>query len=258
MRSRNPDTCAVILDRGRNQIIEVRSTVLVNQISRDAERIAKSFDNLHSQDMGAISEQFALCYATLTSGMINASQDHDDLRIACGELLSNALNSMAASAYLVRGGFVLQPGAVVRSCVETLAVVLHLMQFQSEVRNYRSDKFNSTRAIASAKRVFPPFGRLYGLLSEQFTHIGQLHKQLTPIREYEASYEPLAMNMRFIATGVWMCYVTCELVYVGLIAEPRYWTRVVEVSQDQVAYHYSPSAAEVAWMDNFLGLADAP
>lgn len=258
MKARHPDTCAVIVDRVNNQIIDVRKTVLVNQITRDAERIAKSFDNLHSQDMESISEQFALCFATLTSGMLNAAQDHDELRIACGELLSNALNSMAAAAYLMRGGFVLQPGGVIRSCVETLAVVLHLMQFQSEVGTYRSDKFSSTRAIASAKRVFPPFGRLYGLLSEQFTHIGKLHKQLTPIREYEASYDPLAMNMRFVATGVWMCYVTCELVYLGLIAEPRYWTRVVQVSQDQVAYHYSPSVAEVTWMDKFLGLADTP
>jgi hypothetical protein len=208
MESRHPDTCAVIVDRAHNQIIDVRRTVLVNQISRDAERIAKSFDKLHSRDMEGISEQFSLCYATLTSGLLNAAQDDDELRVACGELLSNALNSMAAASYLVRGGFVLQPGGVVRSCVETLAVVLHLMQFQSEVGSYRSDKFNSTRTIASAKRVFPPFGRLYGLLSEQFAHTGKLHKQLTPIREYEASYEPLAINMRFIATGVWMCYVT--------------------------------------------------
>jgi hypothetical protein len=258
MGSRHPDTCAVIVDRAHNQIIEVRRTVLVNQITRDAERIAKSFDSVHRQDMEGISEQSALCYAILMSGMFRATEDNDELRIACGELLSNALNSMAAAAYLVRGGFVLQPGTIVRSCVETLAVVLHLMQFQSEVGNYRSDKFNSTRAVASAKRVFPPFGKLYGLLSEQFTHIGKLHKQMTPIREYKASYEPLVMNMQFIATGVWMCYVTCELVYLGLVSEPRYWTRVAQVSRDQVAYHYSPSEAEVAWMDKFLGLAGAP
>lgn len=258
MESRHPDTCAVIVDQVNRQVLDVRKTVLVNQITRDAETIARSFDKLHSQDLLNISEQFALCFALLTSGVLKASQEEDDLRIACGELLSNALNSMAAATYLVRGGFVLQPGGVIRSCIESLAVVLHLVQFQSDLEAYRKHRFNSTRAIASAKRVFPPFGKLYGLLSEQFIHIGRLHKQFTPLREYEASYEPLDLNMHFIATGVWMCYVTCELVYLGLISEPRYWTQAAQASPDQVAYHYSPSAEETAWMEKFMGIEGAP
>ncbi len=57
--------------------------------------------------MRAISEQFAHCFGLLTSGMIKASQEEDDLRVACAELLSNALNSIAAVVYLLRGGFVL-------------------------------------------------------------------------------------------------------------------------------------------------------
>jgi hypothetical protein len=258
MDSRHPDTCAVIIDQEKRQIIEIRKSVPINQISRDAEKIAKSFDALHGNDLMPISEQFALSYALLTSGMLKASQDEDDLRIACGELLSNSLTSLAAATYLVRGGFVLQPGSIIRSSFESLAVVLHLIQYQSDLAAHRSHAFDSTRAIASAKREFPPFGKMYGLLSKEFTHIGKLHKQLTPIREYAESNEALTANLQFISTGVWMCYVTSELAFLDVVANPRYWTQLPADVPDQVPYSYCPSARETAWMEQFLGLASAP
>jgi hypothetical protein len=258
MEPKNPDTCAVILDHEGRRIIEVRKNVLLNQITRDAERIAKSFDALHLDDLTRISEQFALAYALLTSGMLRAGKEEDDLRIACGELISNALNSLAAATYLVRGGFVLQPGAIIRSCFESLAVVLHLLQYQTDLEAYRKHEFDSTRAIASAKRVFPPFGKMYGFLSREFTHIGKLHKQLTPIREYTEPYEPLDTNMQFIRTGVWMCYITCELAFLDVVAIPRYWEQLPPDASDQIAYRYCPSAQEKDWMERFLGTADTP
>ena len=239
-------------------MLEIRNTVLINQITRDAERIAKSFDDLHGSRVKDISKQFAHCFGLLTSGMIQATQEEDELRIACGELLSNALNSIAASTYLVRGGFVLQPGPVIRSCIEALAVVLHLIQFQEDLKKYREHKFDSTRTIASAKRVFPPFGKMYGLLSREFTHIGQLHKQLTSIREYTQGYEPLEMNLQFIASAVWMSYVCCELTFLDVVAAPRYWTEIPAPSPEQAAYSYDPSPMELAWMETFLGTASAP
>jgi hypothetical protein len=257
MTSRHPDTCAVVFDPANRRLLEIRNTLLINQITRDAERIATSFDALHSESMRAISKQFAHCFGLLTSGMIKASKEEDDLRVACGELLSNALNSIAAAAYLLRGGFVLQPGPVIRSAIESLAVVLHLIQFQEDLKAHREHAFESTRAIASAKKVFPPFGRMYGLLSNEFTHVGKLHKQFTPIREYEKGYEPLDLNMQFITSAVWMCYVTCELTFLDTVAIPRYWEQVPAPSVDQVAYAYNPSAGEKAWMETFLGIAGA-
>lgn len=258
MISRHPDTCAVVFDPVNRRLLEIRNTVLINQITRDAESIAASFDALHQENLRVISKQFAHCFGLLTSGMIKATQEKDDLRTACGELLSNSLNSVAAATYLARGGFVLQPGPVIRSSIESLAVALHLMQFQDDLKAHRNHTFESTRAIASAKRVFPPFGKMYGLLSNEFTHIGKLHKQFTPIRQYEKGYEPLDLNLQFITSAVWMCYVACELVFLEAVATPRYWEEVPAPSAEQVAYAYNPSAEEKAWMEAFLGIAGAP
>ncbi|MHC8351117.1 hypothetical protein ACYZT7_17790 [Pseudomonas sp. RT4P38] len=134
-----------------------------------------------------------------------------------------------------------------------MAVALHLMQFQTDLQKHREHKFDSTRAIASAKRVFPPFGQFYGLLSKEFTHVGQLYKQFTPICEYTSSYEPLGLNLQFITAGVWMCYVTCELVFLDVVAQPRYWNEVPTEAQDETPYCYDPSADEKSWMADFFG-----
>lgn len=258
MDSQHPDTCAIVIDKKNYRILEIRKSILVNQITRDAERIAKSFDELHGDDLEKISKQFAHCFGILTTGMLKATEDEDDLRIACGELLSNSLNAIAGATYLLRGGFVLQPGTVMRSCFESLAVVLHLMQFQKDLEAHRAHKFESTRAITSAKRIFPPFGKIYGFLSKEFTHIGKLHKQLTPIREYTSSDEPLGLNMHFITTGVWMCFVACELVFLDVVAQPRYWVELPIEQDNPVAYSYEPSSEEQAWMESFLGIGSAP
>lgn len=253
MEHQSSDTCAVVVDEANKKIFEISKKSLLNQISRDADRIAKSFDDLLADDLEEISKQFAYCMAVLTSGVIRATQDGDDRRIACAELLSNALNSIAASTFLLRGGFVLQPGPVMRSSFESLAVVLHLMQFEDDFQSYRDHTFDSTRAVTSAKRVFPPFGKIYGFLSKEFTHIGRLHKQLTPVREYTRSYEPLELNLQFIRTGVWMSYVTCELVFLDLVGQPRYWQPAPTEVENTTAYRYDPSAEELAWMESFFG-----
>ena len=253
MNSRHPDTCALIVDDASKKVIEIRKTVLSNQLTRDAERIAKSFDRLRWGDVEIISEQLAMCLAVVTSGLLRASREGDDLRMACAELLTNALNSLAGATHLLRGGFILQPGVVVRSSYESLAVVLHLMQRQADLKRYMNHDFDSTRAIASAKSVFPPFGKMYGMLSQEFTHVGRLHKQITPIREYSPSFEPLALNMLLIRAGVWMCYVTSELAFLEGIATPRYWTQVSSNKPHQDAYLYSPSPEETAWIAEVLG-----
>lgn len=257
MSSQHPDTCAVVFDPGNKRIIEVRKTVLVNQVTRDAESIGQSFDAIHKDELMELSEQFAFCFALLTSGMIKANQEDDSLRIACAELLANTLNSLAAATHLLRGGFILQPGIVIRSCIESLAVVLHLMQHQSDVDAFKAHKFDSTRAISSAKRVFPPFGQLYGAFSKEFVHVGQLHKQLTHIRKYTERNEPLLINLKFIAMGIWMSYVTCELTFLDVVAMPRYWSEMSTDMPNQTAFCYNPSPDEKAWMERFLDIGGA-
>lgn len=51
-----------------------------------------------------------------------------------------------------------------------------------------------------------------------------------------------------------MCYVSCELVFLDGVAEPRYWRELPEQIESKTAYSYEPSDEERAWMADFLGL----
>lgn len=254
MNSDNSDVCAIVFDPINKKIIEIKNTVLINQITRDATKIGLSFDKIHGADLLKISEQFAKCSALLSTGLIQAGRDEDELRTACGELLSNALNTICSATLLLRGGFVLQPGIVLRSSFESLAVILHLVQNQDDLPSYRADKFKSSSAIRSAKTVFPPFGHMYGFYSDEFSHIGKLHKQITPIREYSESNEQIRLNLHFISSAVWMTYVTCELLFLDLINKPRYWARIEPSSGNHEMYKYSPSETEISWAREFTDL----
>ncbi|MFA8631439.1 hypothetical protein QT937_022105 [Xanthomonas campestris pv. campestris] len=251
MNSGKTDVCAIVVDPANGRVTEVKNTVLLNQITRDATRIGLSFDKIHEDALLKISEQFAKCSALLMTGLIQAGREEDELRTACGELLFNALNTICAATLLLRGGFVLQPGIILRSSFESLAVILHLVQNQNDLPSYKADNFKSSSAIKSAKVVFPPFGHMYGFYSDEFSHIGKLHKQLTPIREYSESNEQLKLNLHFISSAVWMAYVTCELLFLDIINRPRYWSRVETNLENREAYQYSPSEKEISWARDF-------
>lgn len=117
MWEKHPDTCAVVVDPFNEKVYEFRRSMLINQISRDADKIAKSFDALHSADLEKMSALFAHCSAILTSGLFRADREEDKLRKACAELLSNALNSMVGAATCFGGALFC---SLARSCAQPL------------------------------------------------------------------------------------------------------------------------------------------
>jgi len=95
MWEKHPDTCVVVLDSLNERILEFRKSMLINQISRDADKIAKSFDALHSDVLEKLSVQFSHCSAIIATGLIKIEQEEDDLRMACAEL--HGCRSLSAS-----------------------------------------------------------------------------------------------------------------------------------------------------------------
>jgi len=75
MKEKHPDTCAMVYDPVNQRVLEFRKTMLINQISRDAEKISKSFDALHGAELEKMSGLFAHCSAIVASGLIKADFD---------------------------------------------------------------------------------------------------------------------------------------------------------------------------------------
>ena len=111
---------------------------------------------------------------------------------------------------------------------------------QNGLNKLKGGTLSSTRTIASAKKVFPPFGRFYGLLSDSFTHIGHVHSSLSSgneIKEYEAGEEALDFNLNALRFSIWSINVTAELAFFESLSKHRYFRRVSER-----AFVFSPPA----------------
>lgn len=64
--------------------------------------------------------------------------------------------------------------------------MLHLGTRPSDLKRFLQGDFDSSKAISSAKKVLPPFGGMYGMLSNEFVHLGKLYSEPQLYRPYEA------------------------------------------------------------------------
>lgn len=242
---------AMRLDHHDKQLVIFTDDMLLNQLRRDGPRIEASFDKLCEQDLRQLSQLLSTTLGLLFSGLRVALRHDQELKAACGQLLLNAANSFGAATALLRMGYVLQPGIVIRSMLEAVATTLHLLQRPGDLAAYESHQLRSPKTLAAAKRALPPFGQLYGYFSDNFTHIGRLHKSVTPVAEFNERHPALDVNLSFLRIIAWLLYVTTELLFNELLDAPRYWHPVVG------GYAYDPSAAERVWMASFLGFSDS-
>lgn len=244
-------TASAFMPEGEQQIVIFPDDMLINQLRRDGPRIEESFDRLCADDLAELSALLSKTNGLIYSGLSVAAQRQDELRSACAELLLNGANSFAAATAVLRMGYVLQPGIIIRSLLEVVSTTLHLMQHPKDLAAYKDHSLQSQKTIAAAKRALPPFGLLYGHFSDNFAHIGQLHKSITLIREYSEHDDALNVNLSSLRIAAWLLYVSAELAFNDLVAVPRYWYPVEQ------GYNYDPSEEEKEWMKSFFQMKSA-
>jgi hypothetical protein len=237
---------SILVDPAKRRVFVFTDDILLNQLRRDGPKIEESFDQLCSDDLGELSTLHSKASALIYSGLRFASLDDDGVRLACAHLLLNASNSFASAVALLRMGYVLQPGIILRSFLEAISTSLHLLQRPADLAAYESHKLQSPKTIATAKNVLPPFGSMYGHFSENFAHIGRLHKSITRLGVYSERDDALTVNLSALRMACWLLYVTAELAFNALVEQPRYWYPTNQ------GYRYDPSEDEKAWMTTFF------
>jgi hypothetical protein len=237
----------ISVDPEEQQIMYVTNDILINQLRRDAPKIAESFDRLHDADLREMSNLLGSATFLLTGGFKEVCQKNDELRITCAQLLFNAINSFIGATSLLRDGFYLQTSIMVRSILETLATVMHLLMTSADLERFKRNELELKTVIPSAKTIIPPFGHMYGMFSENFVHISTLHGKLHPIGPYEETSEPLSANLTFLRFSIWLTYVVAELLFVDMIEGGKYWERI-----EPGKVEWRPSKETVEWQDKFL------
>lgn len=237
---------SITLDRKNNRAIFVTKDVLVNQLYRDGPAIAASFDKLAKEDIRQISSVMAdalgLVFRHIRLG-------EEDYKATCAALLSSALSTFIASIEVARHGHRRPYGSIARGIVEVLSTVIHIATEEGALERFHEDKLQSTKSISVAKRAFPPFGPLYGMLSNHFVHINKSHGMFEPTVKFTKHEEPFQFIISTMKAHIWLIYVVAELAFHESLKERRYWK---PVSANELSY--DPSDEEKAWQAEFLGV----
>lgn len=240
----------VFLDHEDQQILVFTADMLLNQLRRDSPKIEETFDNLCEADLLDLSNLMSKTSGLLGMGIKVASRHDQKLEKSCALLLLNASSSLVGAIALLRMGYVLQPGILIRSILEAVSTVLHLVQHPGDFKAFEMGKLQSTKTITAAKRAIPMFGNLYGRFSEDFVHISHLHQTVNPVSPYTERHEALEANLTFTRISSWLLYVTAELLFNELEPEPRYW------KPEERGYVFNPSPEEREWMTTFFHAVD--
>ncbi len=239
----------------RDRELSARRDILRKTIMQDAPQISTLFDKFCEEELSSIDELFSAASLIVLAGFRTAVRDTSQIHQTLGSLLYNAGSGLIATVPLVRLGHTLSVGIVARNTLEMIATVLHLGLKPSDLERFLKGDLKSSKTISSAKKALPPFGGMYGLLSNEFVHLGRLYTEPQPYRPYESRKdEGLDTALSILKTTVWLYYVTAELTFHRVVEKPRYWSRTSPASDGQAMFAYDPSPTEREWMEAFLGM----
>lgn len=200
--------------------------MLMNRVEREARTISQGFDLLCRDQIVELEEIYGSIGVLLVAGKKYTESSRDLLRSVLFKVLTNALKSFTAAFSLLRTGWRLQPYQCLRNCMEALSVTLHLFMHGEDLEKFEKDKLQSTATFKSAKELMPVFGKVYGILSEEFTHVGRPFRFVQNGGVYTREEDDLWQCLGALAAVLWLFYQTTELIFLGLTGTPRFWEEI--------------------------------
>ena len=223
------------------KMVFVTNDLLTNQLTRDGPKTAKSFDTMFETLLQELSSEYSRLTAEVVPIITRAARSGDRLEATCGELIGNALITSVAALELIRLGYRHQPGALLRNALEAIAMASHLRETPGDLGRALAGQLNSSN-IDAAKRILPGFGRIYGYITKQFSHISPIHFRTEPPSSY-SSEDDLALqtNLMGVRLLIFLNGVYAEAIFFESVPQPHYWKRI---TPDQIQYGFSPEAQE--------------
>lgn len=235
------------VDDDANRIIFTTKDIILNQLGRDGPRIRRSFDSVARPDIAACSALFGAAQGLITKHLHRL--DDQGYKATVSRLFISASHTYLASIEVARHGYRRQYGMLARSFVETIATIIALTIKPPALEEFHAGTLKSSKCVGWARTVLPPLGKYYGMLSDEFVHIGVAHSSFEPLKLYTPEDEALPFILGSLRGGVWMLYLAAELAYHDELLAPRYWKTAGE------GVTYAPSDAELEWMSGFLGIS---
>lgn len=239
------EVAAAKFDANLQKFVVIKRNVLTNQVYRDGAKIARSFDKLIKPDIVAASDLFSLSTTLLLNHLPRL--DDEGFKATAARLLFSAGNSYTAAIQAARVGYPKQFGMLSRAMIEALATTITLAIKDDALQLFHENKLSSTKCVGWAKTVFEPIGEYYGMLSNDFVHIGKSHSYLEPPTFYKPEDEVILFLKSMIRGNAWLFYLVCEFIFHDDVNELFFWKITGENS---VAY--APNDEVRAWIDAFI------
>jgi hypothetical protein len=220
--------------------------MLMNRVEREARVTAKSFDAIASVAVTHLEQMYSRS-AILLHSIQQAPMDDPYKTYAA--VLTNALKSMTAAFALLRTGWRLQPYSCLRNGIESISVVAHLVLQPNDLQKFKDGKIDVPKTLRAAKIAIPPIGKLYGMLTEEFVHVGKpfWHSQKGNI--YSESEWQMWQCLAAISFFAFTVLIVSELALCQFVSERHCWT----VQEDgNLRQMWSPEIKQ--WREEFVTL----
>ena len=106
---------------------------------------------------------------------VTKSPDEDPKHAAYG-LMTRGANSLMAGFELALNGYFWEPPVILRTALEEFSSAWDIVHNPKRFLLWKADKkFSSTDSVSNCKEINPVIGKLYGMLSNLYTHIGPIN-----------------------------------------------------------------------------------
>ena len=223
--------------------------LLINQLQRLCPSVCNSFDIKFFEEFKHLSSDIDKILPIQFVGHKMANRENDELLIVCGDLLRNSTNTVIAATQTLRCGFRLQSGILLRTSIEICATVVHLLTQPDKLNNFRANKLESTKSISVANKQIPLYGKVWGLLSQKFIHIGSFHTDYYPLDEYSEKEEiPAKVTLGMLGFATLILAITTELTFINVTKESKYW---VPIGNHKYKF-IPPDNSQMVWAEKLL------
>ena len=213
------------LHKEHREVVVVSQSMLMNRVGREARVVAQSFDAISGEAVAHLEVMYGRVAALLYVGLKSAKASGNELRHTCAIVLTNALKSLTGAFTLLRTGWRLQPYLCLRNGMEATSVVIHLLQRPDDLEKFKEGQLESPKTLKSAKAAIPPIGQMYGILSEEFVHVGKPFLHVQKGNVYTESEWEMWQCLASVSGFAFMLFLVTELMFIEEVAEPQCWAR---------------------------------
>ena len=228
------------------KVVIYAGPMLMNRVEREARVTAKSFDAIAGEAVTHLEQMYSRSAILLHSVQQTAIGDPHKTFAA---VLTNALKSLTAAFALLRTGWRLQPYSCLRNGIEAISVVVHLVSQPDDLQKFKDGELDVPTTLKAAKTAIPPIGKLYGMLTEEFVHVGKPFWHPQKGNFYSESGWEMWQCLAAISFFAFTIFIVSELALHKFVSEPHCWILQGDGNLRQM---WSPEIKQ--WREEFVML----